>query len=546
MWKAVAAVVLLGALALMLMRSERPEAMTGGRSDQGERRSEFHDAPAPKPDPDVEEAVRVEIRDPASFAVDDSHDSSMKPSTTAPQQAAVLSGWIRDRSGARGPLRVCLSANERPGWLRHVKAELPPWVGEVRPDGWFRIEDLPAHFPLAVTIRAGREQLLRRSSALILRPGEHREVEWQVGAGGILSGVAVNGVDGHPESDLEIWLAPAESSYFYFEPRERDVRKTRSDWEGRFTFHALDPGEWAVGPAPEDPTGRTRSRDDAVAPAVTRVEILDETSDVEVVVRVHRGHYISGRVIDPEGQPAPGEHVEAHAPGGGGYLSCESGEEGLFRLGPLVPATFSLVAGRMFSRFAKSDSVEAWSGQTDVILRLKTAASISGMVIDALTGRPAPGWIYLQGVGPLDYRSMNTKGDGTFALTGVEPGLHHLIAKSEAGRIGFLKDIVVKSGESVEDLELFVRAGGTVRVGYKGPLEWGELKAISDGLTIQWDGIRNGTEETFVAPAGPLEVQLIGYDRKSGTLPPPILFERSRDVHVRFGETMTVTFEIEE
>jgi hypothetical protein len=69
---------------------------------------------------------------------------------------------------------------------------------------------------------------------------------------------------------------------------------------------------------------------------------------------------------------------------------CFSGEQGLFRLGPLVPATFSLVAGRSSSRFAKSDSAEAWSGQTDVILRLKRAASISGMVIDALTGDPAP------------------------------------------------------------------------------------------------------------------------------------------------------------
>jgi hypothetical protein len=93
---------------------------------------------------------------------------------------------------------------------------------------------------------------------------------------------------------------------------------------------------------------------------------------------------------------------------------------------------------------------------------------------------------------------------------------------------------------------LLVRAGGTVRVGYKGPLEWASYRAISDGVSIGLDGLQNGTEATFVAPAGPLEVQLIGYDRKSGTLPPPILFERSRDVHVRFGETTTVTFEIEE
>jgi len=624
MWKIVAALVLLGALALMLLR---PEAVTGGRSDPGDRRnsesSESMDAPvssaAPEPK-DAEEViaperVRVAIhgsgkfhgrvvasedalpiagaqvfagddalqshrkpivttdpagefdvpmdrylkqlltvtaegRGPALFSVDDQHDSPDKRSTITLHPEAVLSGWIRNRSRSQDPLRVFLAVDTQqlrpPSW-NYKLGKLPVWVGEVMPDESFRMDGLPPDVLLQVTVRAGQEQLLSLPTSMGLQPGEHRQVEWQIGSGAILSGLAGNAADGQPENDLEIWLAPgAETHGFYFQPWERDVRKTRSDWQGRFKFHGLDPGEWAVGPAPEGSTRDAPSGPKAAAPAVTRVEIPDETSDGEVVVRVHRGHYISGRVIDPEGEPAPNEPVAASARESGGYLSCQSDEEGLFRLGPLVPATFSLVAGWTSRRFAKSDRVEAWSGQTDVILRLKRAASISGTVIDALTGDPAPGWICLQGVEPLGYSGRNTERDGSFELTAVEPGLHHLIAKSEAGRIGFLKDLVVRSGESVADLELLVRAGGTVRVGYKGPLEWANYRAISDGVSIGLDGLQNGTEATFVAPAGPLEVQLIGSDRKSGTLPPPILFERSRNVHVRFGETTTVTFEIEE
>ncbi|MFH0944498.1 MAG: carboxypeptidase-like regulatory domain-containing protein [Planctomycetota bacterium] len=349
------------------------------------------------------------------------------------------------------------------------------WTGNVGPEGTFEIGGLPPHVPLEVTVRSDREDLLCLPSRLSLQPGEHHVVEWIIGAGAILSGLAVNAADGHPESDLEIWLLPgAETLDLYFRGYEQGARKTRSDWQGRFRFTGLSLGEWAVGPGPREPAPDEASIEKEAAPAVTRFEVADGESTVEVIVEVYRGFYITGLVLDPDGQPAPDVSVHGYDPQGGGtrYSRCE--KDGRFQFGPVVPALYSLCAGETSSGFARSDFVEARSGQAGVVLKLRRGASIWGQVKDALTGSGESGWIWLQGVEPWGYEGMNTKPDGRFAFTSVEPGRHHLIARTDDGRVGYLKNIVVGVDSPAAELELLVGQGGRVRVHYDGPSEMGQ------------------------------------------------------------------------
>src|SRR6185295_20276367 len=97
-------------------------------------------------------------------------------------------------------------------------------------------------------------------------------------------------------------------------------------------------GKWLLGPAaerqdwdPPDPQG--------LAPLAQVVEVLEGTPQQEVLVAVQRGLYIRGRVLDPDGKPAAKIFVMGNAEVATWPLQTESGEDGAFALGPLVPGS---------------------------------------------------------------------------------------------------------------------------------------------------------------------------------------------------------------
>ena len=501
-----------------------------------------------RPHLDQTMTVMAEGRGPGLLFVDGEHGSQESRSVIALQQGAVLSGRILDRPGSHRALKVRLQTDGYRLFRRPRFGEADPtWVSAVESDGSFRIEGLPPNVPLWATAHSGREQVLRLPTEVVLAPAEHREVVWRLGTGASVSGLALRASDGQPEQDLEIWLAPfSVTGGSYFESHERGVQKTRSDWEGRFSFEGLAVGEWAVGPAPEGLSFDEQAGSNAAAPMPTRFEIGALMSMVEVVLAVHRGLFITGRVLDPAGQPASDVDVDAHGPEGGGWSDGRSGKDGVFRVGPLVPSLYSLGAGLGSDKYASSDRVQARSGETGVVLRLKRGAGISVQVIDALTGQGTLSSIALQGVEPRGYMAGSTDQEGRLDFNAVEPGRHHLIGQTDDGRIGLLKDIIIQAGSSVEDLKLMVWAGGQVTVCYDGPHKWAHYSAIFDGVTIALDGLQNGAEASFPAPAGALAIELTAFDRTSGILPPPILFERSEKVHVQVGETTRVVFQVDE
>ena len=316
-----------------------------------------------------------------------------------------------------------------------------------------------------------------------------------------------------------------------------------------FLFEDVAAGTWAVGPAPEKVRYDERPGPEALAAAVTRVTIEPGTTKAEVELRIWRGQFIEGRVLDPEGEGAARSGVSASGLEGGGSSHEQTGEDGSFRLGPLVPGRYRLRAESFGSGIhAPSEYVEARTGDTEIVLRMTVGGCLSGLVIDAHTGDPVEADVSITGVGDTDFTWMGTSGlrEGVFSFEGLPPGTYHLVGASHDGRIGALRDVPVTPGATIDDLRIPIERGGSVCLSYEGPARHATFWIEMEGVKYAYTSLASGTEERAPVPAGELTVYLHGYGRSTSSASPPKLFERERTIRVEPGEEVQVVFEIDE
>ena len=390
-------------------------------------------------------------------------------------------------------------------------------------DGACSFEDLPPNQDLSVAVRAGLGQTQRRS--VMLAPGERRVLEFEMGTGCKLQGVAVD-EQGEPMAKLDLWRLADGAFSGAIEPQhERSVvDKARTDAEGRFVFAGVPAGEWWIGPAPYH-------REAGILPVATRVAIpADErVQSMKLVCRsVHSALYIRGQVL---GSGTGQAFVTAEQDGV--RVSAECRQAGRFVVGPLEKGEWLLHARESGGFLAPSESVRADAGQTDVILRLTMGGSVIGTVLDE-RGTRVPG---AEVVASPDEHGVSgrdrTDEYGFFSISGLRPGVYYLRASSGASA-GLLGPLTVEAGSSRERLEvhlalaaeLRVRAAGRVQDDLVIRLLWNETLLAIERFT--------GGELRATLPPGVVEVQLL---RRSGE---GLVLREEQRVTLRAGETTLV------
>jgi len=374
-----------------------------------------------------------------------------------PDAAVVLSTEPFELAQGLGSLEATASFLQS-----SASEEISRWESSTDSLGRCEVVDLPAGVVLQTRVsREGRE--LKRD-VLTLDPGETREVVWRLGSGCRLEGTVVD-QEGRPVAKKRVWMLRDELDREprYFEGLEDvDVLEARTDDEGRFEFTDLATGSWRIGPAvdrePWDPP-----RESALAPWSEPLEIAEGEVRRSLVLRVHRGLYVRGKVLDPSGLPT----AEAQVLGfqdGQGSVSTETQEDGTFALGPLVPGRYHVWASDFRGQQAGSEPVIAESGQAGVVLRLTAGSSLAGQVVDA-GGTGVRGARVHVSAAPASFVSAtSTDDDGRFRFDGMPPGTYAVAATAGGMRAGLVTGIPVAEGAVRDDVVVGLGDGAELRL----------------------------------------------------------------------------------
>ncbi|MBL8862573.1 MAG: carboxypeptidase regulatory-like domain-containing protein [Planctomycetes bacterium] len=417
----------------------------------------------------------------------------------------------------------------RAGWIEDARYTAVTDAG-----GRAFLPELPPRMPFAGVLQEGRDEVFRAPEELVLEPGELREVAWRVGAGAAIHGLALE-ASGTPAAGLAIALQPARSPQpTHFQRSEAEGRRSaQTDAEGRFTFADVGPGDWWVGPAPLARNRRQPAANDDVAPAAQLVAVAPGAARVDVTLRVARGHTIRGRLVDPDGGAVRHAFVTIERATDRFHANENvNTTDGSFVLGPLEPGEYVLNA-RSIGEFVDPLPVTARTGDTDVVLQFQRGGGIAGLVLGA-DGKPAPrADVVLNPRVPGGWSQLSSAAgdDGRFSFDGLAAGLYDLAARTADGRIGLATAIEVVAGATRDAVRVETAPGARVRVRFTGPGAHVSVSVLAGGVTIHADGVEQGTERTFAAPAGACLVRATRYPERIETdLPLTLAAGETRDL----------------
>ena len=216
----------------------------------------------------------------------------------------------------------------------------------------------------------------------------------------------------------------------------------RTDATGAYRFEVLPPGEYRL----------RATHPELLSVRPEHVAVLEGESTRRDLA-IPRGETITGRVLDFRGERVAGAIVRATAvserqrPGLASVLprvvrlvegdltplaECRSGTDGRFRLGGLAPYAYDLDTTHDHHAPTTLHDVAAGSGDAEIVLR--AGVRLSGRIVDArseslkstvtLEREPTDDAVDADPVrgAALAQRTVETSADGTFTVTGLEPG----------------------------------------------------------------------------------------------------------------------------
>jgi hypothetical protein len=395
------------------------------------------------------------------------------------------------------------------------------WSQPLPASGELVFDDLASGTPLRARVRRGAELLLEVPDPVLLRPGERREVVWSIASGTRLSGTVL-AASGEPLAGIELWLVRANRAGGgdrYLSERDAPPHAgTRSDAHGAFVFEDVAAGDWWLGPAarrfpesvPEAELGElasTRALGVTVAPGI---------AEQSVVLRVERGLFLAGSVLDTAGEPLAHARVRASPLGDGsgaesgngpGLLSASTDPEGRFRVGPLSSGRFRVIAEGAEDA-CESEPLEASAGARGLVLRLRPGVSLSGRVVAEESGAPLAAKILISSAEPEPRSIVCWAGrDARFEVRGLRPGQYDLVATTADGRVGRIARLEARGGNHQSDLVIECAPGGRLRLQHRGPGTWARFDVIADGVVVAREALAAGGSTRCVVPAGDLVVR---------------------------------------
>ncbi|HVS09590.1 MAG TPA: carboxypeptidase-like regulatory domain-containing protein [Planctomycetota bacterium] len=483
---------------------------------------------------------------PALFHLAEGHERAADAFEVRLQRGATVVARVRKPSGAPiAGAHVTLWTNDMhlvmPETLHLFGMSAVPghrsWMATTDADGQGSLEDLPPGVPLTLELRLENSPP-PAASVLELQPGEMREVDLIAGGGIELRGRLVD-QHGDPIADQRIVLLRPEPPFVFqilIGAGTTPLAEARSDAQGRFTIPDVSPGNWMIGPAPAKRSGRpdpgeVRPEAERIVPLAIPIEV-GTLSPQEILLRVDRGLYIRGRVVDSEGNPAKGSVLALpnRDPLFRAAFICDV-KEGAFLLGPLAAGRYRLTASGSI-RDARSDTVLAESGERDVLLRLRVGGRVAGQVVDGSTGLPSSADVSLCPIGEAGMM-VSPFTNPEFHFEGLPSGTYALLARS-GEEVGWLAGVDLRPGEERTGLRILLQPGAGLRV-WNRTARWTAFLVQFDGYWIDASGIESGSQRRAFLPAGHVAVRL-----HQGEI------ERTIEVDLVAGEVRDISFEDEQ
>lgn len=374
-----------------------------------------------------------------------------------PELGAWISGRLApppahaDESPALGEIPVALrQTRQSTDFLSDLSARELRRDAQSDAQGAFELRAVPAGAGFTLDVKPAHFAPTQLAD-LSFAPGEHRELALSLLRGGRLSGRVVD-TAGAPVVGAEIDALRETANLMTMGAAGGISREAKSDADGRFEIAALPAGKLRV-MAKAD--GYLRSLGATVA-------VEDEKSVEAFQLVLDAGASISGRVRWSDGSPAAGAKVEAEIDpsqlAGMGAMSAwrgassdtVAGADGSFTLRGLGKGKFVLHArtgehgdGKEGARpQGLSRAPEIESGRQDVELVLEPALTLRGFVRDG-AGEPVANFsveLRSTSIGQranwfgrkrANTQRFSERADGSFELSGLEPGRFELVARAQ-------------------------------------------------------------------------------------------------------------------
>ena len=389
--------------------------------------------------------------------------------------AASVAAADQDARGLKSAKWITRTNEAGKAAFRHLLPDVP-WTLEVQPKG-----DLNWDNP----------------SPQILSGSEIRSLTLQRAPGLTLHGRLIPMRDVRI-ADLELWMLPANRQsemLLQSDLRSRVWSKARTDAQGRFRILDIPPGEWWIGPAPQD--SEISLGGPPPAPRAVWLRIPEGQAELAFDLEVHPALWLEGQVQTSKGFAAGRQRLWAKPIGGGDGLVGWSDSEGRFRIGPATAGTYEVAVDAAFAHAGSSPTVVD-AGSDPIILRLRSGATIQGVAFD-------PKGLDLE---PLSVIVTSTDGTlhrgDSLDVEGLPDGIHGLFVRSAAGRVGLVEAVSAKSGVPPtevlvtleEPAELHIKVFGQYRV-------WIGATCVGEGVAAQ------DAPLTLLCPAGRAKLERV-------------------------------------
>ncbi|MCK6446820.1 MAG: carboxypeptidase-like regulatory domain-containing protein [Planctomycetes bacterium] len=388
--------------------------------------------------------------------------------------------------------------------------------------GRARIEDLPARTPIGVEVRAFTTVLAHSADPIVLAPGEERRLEFTFGAGTTVRGT-LRDPEGRPLADREVWRVARRDHSDAFSTSDIHEATATTDADGRFEFPRVGAGTHWFGPAPSWRESEPAAGSGLVGRPVRRTLSASER-DVEVELTAYVGLSISGTVVDQAGAPIAHAVVTTQAPGVGA-LAAESGVDGSFVLGPLLPGECRLEASTR-TEWRSRGPVSARAGARDVRLVLEPAATLV-LSLEDERGTPTTAELRWRASDDAERRWWRAPGGPEVELGGFGACIVEFVATNADGAIGFAR-IAVDPRANPTRARVVLRRGGRLKLVTRENREL-SVAITSDEFALADVDVGAHAPTWIVVPAAPLT--LAWRSHANGT-------EKRRDVQLVVGETL--------
>lgn len=462
--------------------------------------------------------VKLAGRAERTAYVREGHETAERAFVVHLARTASLTLTVRDPNGAGVPSAEVTATTSRFS-LQEGSSDVfslgfdefdqpdPTWNVVLDDAGRGEFVGLPPKAPLTLEVSRDGDIVWSSSEPIVLEPAESKALEIVVGLGTEVSGLVVDS-NQRPVPAVTIWLTGSnEGVRPYFESYQEPTMTAVSDANGRFSFAKVPAGTWQLGPA-ADRLEEGVADANAIAPATQALEIAPAATRVEATVVVHRGLYVSGRVLDENGEPAAGAGIETSDGGPWPFRFDDADEEGRFVIGPLKAGNVELQAGGFSDDvFATGEPVTANVGSTDVVLRVRTGATIVGRVVDDASGELSSA--------SLSYRLVRDDGElrgatqtgteGEFELTGLDPG-HYVLGAREGNLVGNA-EVDAGAGRKTEPVVLRLTPAATLVVEWQGSEDTAEVTVKLGATEVEQSFVSRNNKETLFVPPGELTIE---------------------------------------